>query len=235
MKKSLKTVFLGVGAASLIAVMASANPYGYETTSYNESFSGDRSNDTVKETRDVAAFTKIHIKGAIKLLVNGGEDQSLDVEVDEDFVDHLITKVIDGTLVIDMTKKGKKKHWNGPKVEVKISMQTLESIELDGAMDAAFTNLNGSDLNVDINGAGNLEIEGTCGTLTVHLSGAGNVEAEDFKCKNADLKLSGVGNIEAYATESANVRLAGLGNIDVYGSPKNVHKKKGGFGSIDIH
>lgn len=231
MNKIVKAGLIGVAALGLMAAMTTDRPDN-EKSSHSYEWT-ESSEDRVTEVREMAEFTKIHIKGAIKLLVKGGEDQNVTVEVDEDFAKRLITEVIDGTLVIDMDSKGKRR-WKGPSVEVAISMQTLEAIELDGAMDAAFTNLSGSDLDVDINGAGNLEIEGTCGTLKVRLSGAGNIEAEDFKCKNVDIRLSGAGNIEAYATESANVHLAGIGNIDVTGSPKEVSKKKGGFGNIDI-
>lgn len=226
MNKKITAGIIGVAALGL---MTAAN-----AASYGESASNGWSVDTVKEERDLATFTRIKVKGAIKLEVTGGKDQSVFVEVDEDFAEQLITTVEDDTLTIDMYSKGKKRRWKGPKIDVKISLQTLEAIELDGAMDGSFKNLNGSDLDVDISGAGNLSIEGTCGTLRVRLSGAGNIEAEDFKCKNAEIKLSGAGNIEAYASEKADVRLAGIGNIDITGSPKDVTKKKGGFGSIDI-
>lgn len=230
MNKNIKTGLIGVAAIALMATaMVSAN-----AASYSESNSSAWSSDTVTQVRDVETFTKIRIKGSVKLEVIGGQDQMLSVEVDEDFAEHLITTVENGTLIIDMDTKGKKKRWKGPKVEVKISMQTLEAIKLDGAMDGAFTNLSGSDLDVSINGAGNLSIEGDCGTLTVRLNGAGNVEAEDLKCKNANIRLSGAGNIEAYATEKAEVRLSGIGNIDITGNPKEISKHKGGFGSIHI-
>ena len=223
----MKTGLIGVAAiAMMTAAVASANANSYTESAWEA--------DTVTQTRDVDAFTKIRIKGSVKLEVTGGEGQNVSIDADDDFVNRIITKVEDGTLIIDMDTKGKKRRWNGSKVAVKISMQKLEALRLDGAMDGAFTNLNGSDLDVTINGAGNLSIEGSCGTLRVRLSGAGNVEAEDFKCKNVDVRLSGAGNIEAYATEKADVRLSGIGNIDITGNPAEVSKRKGGFGSIDI-
>ena len=223
----MKTGLIGVAAiAMMTAAVASANANSYTESAWEA--------DTVTQTRDVDAFTKIRIKGSVKLEVTGGEGQNVSIDADDDFVNRIITKVEDGTLIIDMDTKGKKRRWNGSKVAVKISMQKLEALRLDGAMDGTFTNLNGSDLDVTINGAGNLSIEGSCGTLRVRLSGAGNVEAEDFKCKNVDVRLSGAGNIEAYATEKADVRLSGIGNIDITGNPAEVSKRKGGFGSIDI-
>ncbi len=225
----IKIGLIGVAAIALVATtMASAS-------SYSESKNKIWSPDTITQIRDLEAFTKIHIKGAVKLDVTGGEDQNVAIKIDEDYADYLLTSVEDGTLLIDMETKGKDKRWKGPKIEVTISMQALESLVLDGAMDGKFTNLNGGDLDVSINGAGNLSIEGSCNTLRVRLNGAGNVEAENFKCKNADVRLSGAGNIEAYATEKAEIRLSGIGNIDITGNPKEVSKHKGGFGSIDIH
>lgn len=223
----MKTGIIGVATiAMMTAVMASANAKSYTKGAWEP--------DTVTQTRTVDTFTKIRIKGSVELKVTGGENQNVSVEVEEDFVDRLITKVEDGTLIIDMDSKGKKRHWKGRKVEVIISMQQLEALKLDGAMDGSLTNINGSDLDVTINGAGNLSIDGSCGTFRVRLSGAGNVEAEDFKCKNVDVRLSGAGNIEAYATEKADVRLSGIGNIDITGNPTEISKRKGGFGSIDI-
>ena len=227
----MKTGIIGVAAIAMItAVMASAN-----ANSSSKSAIDAWAADTVTQTRTVDTFTKIRIKGSVKLKVMGGEDQNVSIDADDDVVDRIITEVEDGTLIIDMDSKGKKRRWSGSKVAVTISMQQLEALNLDGAMDGAFTNLNGSDLDVTINGAGNLSIEGSCGTFRVRLSGAGNIEAEDFKCKNVDVRLSGAGNIEAYATEKADVRLSGIGNIDITGNPAEISKRKGGFGSIDIH
>ncbi len=233
MNKTTK-IKAGLITAALAGVMMAAMPSANAEPNLT-GMSTLGSVDTIKQTRDLEAFTKIRIKGGLSLNVVGGKEQSVSIEVDEDFVDQLSTEVEDGTLIIDMKKKGKKNRWRGPKVSVTISMQTLESLRVDGAIDGKLSDLNGSDLDISINGAGNLSIAGTCGTLRVKLSGAGNIEGEDFKCKNAYIKLSGAGNVEAYASEKAEAHLSGIGNIDISGNPKEISKRKGGFGSIDVH
>jgi hypothetical protein len=186
---------------------------------------------------ELSNFNEIRIdEVGLELDVNVGEDFSVEVEGDEELLDHLLMKVRGGKLVI--YKDGGKKVWDhsgnsGP--HVIISMPEFIGLELRGAIDAEIKGVDSDEVEFDIKGAGNIEVEGKCNWLIIDFKGAGNIEAEDLICKEVDIDLKGAGNIEVYASEKVDADIKGMGNIDVYGSPEEVTKSDGWFSNISIH
>lgn len=193
----------------------------------------DDDDDRVVQTRDLTAFTRIEVRGAIDLELTAGESQSVQIEADEDRIEYVTTKVSGDTLIIDMEDRGKR-FWNDSNVDVTINMQTLRAIDVHGAVDGDFENIDSDELLIDIRGAADVDIEGTCGTLTIDMKGAADIEAEDLKCENVEVGVKGAGSASVYASESIDADVAGVASISVYGNPKNVKKNSGGFASISI-
>jgi len=190
--------------------------------------------DDVSEERSIAAFTKILIKGGIELDVTAGKDQKLVVETEEDYLERVLTYVEGDTLVIDMEDKRRRKFWDDVDVDITIHMPTLEGIEVRGAVDGDVRNLDADKLMVEIKGAADLNLEGTCTTLTLDIKGAGDIDADDLKCKVVDVDVKGAGSASVYASDEIEANVRGVGSIDVYGKPKTIYKKVGGIGSISI-
>lgn len=189
--------------------------------------------DRITQTRDLATFTRIEIRGAIDLELKAGEEQSVSIKADEDRIEFVTTKVSGDTLIIDMEDKGKR-FWNDSDVDVTINMQSLRAIDVHGAVDGDFENINSEELLIDIRGAADVDIEGTCGTLTIDMRGAANIDADDLECKNVGIDVKGAGAASVYASESIDADVAGVASVSVYGNPKNVKKHSGGFASISI-
>jgi len=114
-------------------------------------------------------------------------------------------------------------------------MPSFTGFELRGAVDASIKCVDSDEVEFDLKGAGNIEVEGRCRWLIVDLKGAGNVEADDLICEEVDVTLKGAGNIEVHASKRVDADIDGLGNIDVYGSPEEVKKDDGWLSHISIH
>ena len=190
---------------------------------------------TVK--RDLRGFDKIRIdEVGIEIDVMVGEDYSIEIEGEEEIVDHLLMRVRGEKLVI--YKDGDKKIWDragtdNPKVT--ITMPKFTGLDLRGAVDADIKGVDSEEVEFDLKGAGNIEVEGKCGWLILDFKGAGNIEAEDLHCRQVEVDLKGAGNIEIFASEKVDADISGMGSIEVYGNPGEVTKSDGWFSNITIH
>ncbi len=213
----------GLAAASLVAASL-----------FSTSGNAITRDDDVTETRDVETFTKIIVKGAVEIDVTAGKRQSVEVNTDEDFIDKVETYVKNGTLYIDMSEKQRRGFWNNVEIDIKINVENLEGIEVRGAIDGEFHDINADNFDIEIKGAADFEIDGKCGSLNLDVKGAGDIDARDFKCENVEVDVRGAGSASVYAKKEINADVSGVGSISVYGSPENVRKRVGGIGSIDI-
>ena len=238
--KQIRTVIFGAAIVGLVAASALGSNViddGFKGPNINYNSNHDFDDwdekDLVAQSRTLDKFTDIKVLGALQIKVTGG-DQSVSVSTKEGQHEKVKTWVEGTTLYIDTTDD-KKRHVKNMPVRMEITMNDLSGIDVEGAIDGRFEGITADDFWVEVEGASNMRLVGTCGSIKIRMAGASNIEADDLKCKNADIRLEGVGNIEAYASERVNARLEGMGNIDVSGGASDVTKNKDGFGAIDIH
>lgn len=193
--------------------------------------------DDISIKHDLEDFDQIRLDNVgIQLDVSVGEDFSIEVSGEEDLVETLLLKVRGDKLVIyrdDGHKVWDRRGNDSP--FVKITMPSFTGFDLRGAVDANIRGVDSDEVEFDLKGAGNIEVEGKCRWLILDLRGAGNVEAEDLICEEVDVNLKGAGNIEVHASEKVNAEINGMGNIDVYGNPNEVEKNDGWLSHISIH
>ncbi len=210
--------------ASMIAITA-----GFSLMGVAIAQAGD-----VTESRDHSSFERIIIDDAgvgIDVIVGG--DFSVTVRGSEKWVDRITTTVDHDALVI--SRKEKKTVNFGSDNRIIITMPSFTGLEVEGAVDADISGVDGEKLDFEIDGAGNIEIKGKCGRLKVDINGAGNFEGRDLKCEDVRIKINGAGNVKAYGSKSADLEINGFGNIDLYGKPKEINKDKSWFSNITIH
>lgn len=225
-----------LGRKTLAAFLAAgiAASVGYSVAGSATMAHDDERKGRASEDRDVFGFTKIEVRGAIDLELTAGKDFSVRVESRASRLEDVITEIDGDTLVIDMDDKGRHNFWNNTNVEVTITMPELKELEVLGAVDGELRDIKSEDLSIDIRGAADVDIEGTCGTLTLDVRGAGDIDADDLKCENVEVDVKGAGSATVFASESIDANVAGVASISVYGDPKDVRKHSGGLSSISI-
>ena len=87
-------------------------------------------------------------------------------------------------------------------------------------------------LNFEISGAGEGQLNGQVDRLRLSVSGKGKIGAEQLRTGTADVSISGVGNASLWAVDKLHVRISGAGHVDYWGDPA-VSKSISGFGSVD--
>ncbi len=182
------------------------------------------------ETRDVPEFSRIVIEGAMDINVSVGERQEVEVSADRGYLSRVETRVQRDTLYI--TQEGRR--WRGADIEITISVENLTAFIIEGAADVDITGIDSDSFLLEIDGAGDVTLEGTCGDVEIEINGAGDIDAENFKCKSVDITINGAGDADVYASESVRAVLNGVGDITVYGNPSRVRPSIHGLGSFEV-
>jgi Putative auto-transporter adhesin, head GIN domain len=182
------------------------------------------------EVRPVAEFNRIDVQGAVDIYVSVGKEQKVSVSADRDYLSRIETRVSNQTLFVE--QKGR--HWHDADVELEISVKKLDGLVVEGAADGVVKGLNSDTFELRIDGAGDVTLEGTCGSATMEINGAGDITADNFKCKSVKITINGAGDADIYASESVEANLNGVGDITVHGNPSKVRPRIAGLGSFEV-
>ena len=201
------------------------------------------------EERPVGDISEVNLSGTGNLVVTPSDTPGLIITADENLLDYIEAKVSGKTLKL-RTKSGYSLRSTTP-IKYTLLVKRLEKVSVSGAGDATVEGWSGNTLTASVSGAGNMTLRGVvCNALTVRLSGAGSMTASGtarlFKAKvsgagdidatkletaDADVQISGAGDISLWATDKLKARVSGAGDVKYRGSP-SIDKKASGAGSI---
>ncbi|MEG8945480.1 head GIN domain-containing protein [Rosettibacter firmus] len=190
---------------------------------------GIRGNGKLKtEVRDIKDFKNLEISGAYKVNVKHGDESSIKISAEENLLPYIKTQIRDNKLKIYNEKN------LSPRRGILIEIYTKELKELNssGASMIKVSDIKTDKFDVELSGAGNIELNGNCEILIARISGAGNLEAKDLKAYDVYVSVSGAGNAEVYAKNYLNASVSGIGSIKYYGNPKETKTNVSGVGSI---
>ncbi len=182
------------------------------------------------ETRelDLDTFTELELGGAFDINVTIGDEQKVEVTIDDNLWDNLVTDVRRGTLELDWDENCRP----DDDCEVNIVVTELEAMTIKGAGDVAITDFRGERFEFDLYGAGDLVMDGEVDELAINISGAGDIDTRDLIAREVDVTISGAGNAEVHVTESLEGRVSGVGNLTYYGDPEHKRTRVSGIGNI---
>ncbi len=195
----------------------------------------------------VQPFTKIHLEGTFKVILEQGTQPGLRIKTDEGNFKYIDVNSDSQSLGLKITKK----HFDFDELILYISFKDLEELYIEGGISLEtkgyvdlkdfFLHAEGG-ANIEMNlkankvkvvgqGGMKLEFDGIADELDASLSGAAYLNAIDLKTKKTDIKIEGVGAGSVYATDELNARISGVGKIRYKGDPK-VFKNIEGIGLV---
>jgi len=200
-------------------------------------------------TYDVQPFTKIHLEGAYKVVLEQGTHAGLKIKTDENSFGYIDVNSDAETLSLKISKK----HFDFKELTLYITFVDLDKIDIDGGMSLETTgyvalkdfclhvkggasiemNMKANRVNVIGEGGVKFEFDGIADELDASISGAGYIDAIDLKTKKTNIKVEGVGAGSVYATEVLNATIQGVGKIRYKGNPK-VNKNIEGVGLVSM-
>lgn len=192
----------------------------------------------VTENRIVEDFTGVSVSESIILELVQGDDKSVVVQADENFIDNVRTEVIDGVLIVEMTEDCML--WTTKPVVVKVStpkidyIKASESATLKGksviAADVmtikSLTSANvemsllARELYVRSSTSSDVDLMGRSESLDLRASTSSEVDVFKLPVKIADVGVSTSASVEVFASDYLNATAHTSGRINYWGEPE---------------
>jgi len=93
-------------------------------------------------------------------------------------------------------------------------------------------NVNATNVVSKINGSGNVNLKGAAQRHKIEVNGSGNVNAENFPTSNISITVDGSGDCNVFATQALGIKIRGSGNVYYGGSP-DISSDIKGSGSLE--
>jgi hypothetical protein len=204
------------------------------------------------QTRSVGDFHSVEVSGHIDIYARQDSSPSIKIETDEN-LQQLIETIESGGVLHVRERPGFNLRSRFP-IKVYVSSASFKKFEASGACDVFSEGkiTNPSDLDFDLSGSCNVQMELSAPKISVDMSGAGSIKLKgetkefrvqgsgstDVKCidlvaDNVDLDISGAGDAEVYAnvklsgsiSGAASVRYKGTAQTDIHTSGATSVKK----------
>jgi hypothetical protein len=182
-----------------------------------------------EQTRPLAAFSEVSVKGAVNMVVEVGKAQSVQLSGDDKYLNRVETKVVDGKLLITFPKNTNNVSSDS---KILITVPALRAFHVEGAGSAELNNISGDIIDIGFQGAGRLVAKGKVKHLKLYAQGVGDVDTKDLLAQRADVSFEGIGAVKVYASERLDATVQGMGSLNYYGNPKTINKSVEGIGSV---
>lgn len=192
------------------------------------------------EKRNVSGFSEVGFGVAGELIISLGNEYSVVLEGDRDYISEIETIVSGGELRI---KRDKWFDAGNSKVVVRITMPDLEGVSVSGSGRVTVNDpLKGGDLDISISGSGkaflrdvalsdvechisgsgslNIAGSGTIERLEMNISGSGDYVGADTRVGTLEANISGSGSCDCHVTGMIRASISGSGHINYSGNPK---------------
>ncbi len=181
------------------------------------------------DQRQVGHFESIKVTNSVNVNYQDNQDTQVEVTGDANLLPFIKTEVSNGVLTISSTHNYQAQQ----PLTVQIKSNVLKKLIHDGASDVNLIDLKEKSLSITLSGSGSIKAKGNVEQLSASISGSGEVMAKDLLCNQADIQISGSGNVNITAKDLLKAIISGAGEIIYYGNPKKVEPNITGSGSIE--
>jgi hypothetical protein len=205
-----------------------------------------------KEKREISGVKELSVSDPFAVEIRIGNQESLEIEIDEDYMDDVITEVRGGRLFIKMrNQSGRKSYRLRETPRVYLTVKSLKAINASGAVTIKSKDIiKGSRLDIEVSGASVLDLEinvddlylqasgasvltleGRAKVQEVKTSGATTYSAYELESEVADIRVNGAGTAKVNVSQTLDVRAAGASSIRYRGNP-SVNSDTSGASSV---
>ena len=172
----------------------------------------------VMQSRSIASpYQRIRSDIFAEVLITQGPFEDIILEGQQNILDQISIEIINSTLRLELDRCINVEE----AVTIYITLPDIESLVQAGVGDfIAQNDFLLSDLQVDLEGVGDIHLRGAVEMLDIELDpGVGNIRAFDLISDFCNVRLEGVGDVEVYVNEELEVLLSGVGDVYYKGNP----------------
>lgn len=204
------------------------------------------------EDRSVSSFKNVDVSGAAKVFVSQGDQPSVKIEGDENLLQYIEVNQ-EGDKIVVRERPGFNLQPTSD-LKVYVTAPVYNRINASGACDiigqTKIVNPEDLDLQVsgagdiqmeidaprlsaDVSGSGNINLKGQTKDVKLELTGAGHAHCYDLLAENARVDITGAGSAEVYASVKLDADVSGAGNVSYKGNASTVNQNVSGAGSVN--
>lgn len=202
-----------------------------------------------QESTEVDSFASVKLNCAADVYLSQNYfPRTVTVKAQKNIVDLLEFNVVDHQLVIDTRTCFR----SDEAVEVYVNNNIFEALKVNGSGDIhSLTDILGRELNikingsgdvtaevknrllvVDIKGSGDVNLSGTSNRMEVSINGSGDVKAPNMTCESTSVSIQGSGDVFVNAEKYLEASIRGSGDIRYTGFPTDTIFSINGSGTI---
>ncbi len=222
-------------------------------TSCNQVFDGIKGNGNVQtEQRKIAeTFTKISVNRGLEVIVEQGDEVSVEVEADENLLSHITTKVENGTLIVTTDQN----IYSAQSEIIKVKMPVIESLEASGGstlssnetlkgLNLVVKSNSGSEIDATVEfdniisestSGSNISLTGIALKYNSSSSSGSETDAKNLLANEVISESTSGSSSEVHPIISLNAKASSGASIEYDGTPKNISKEENSGGSVSGH
>ncbi|HEY3940711.1 MAG TPA: DUF2807 domain-containing protein [Bryobacteraceae bacterium] len=187
------------------------------------------SGNRITVTRPSSGIAVIRLEVPAILTTSIGNNEAVTIDFDDNLVSLIRVDEENGKLVVSATDQFKSEGG----LHLGVVASALNSLEVLAPAKIAVTGLKGPSFSATTDGAVSLECSGSVTSISVTTTGSG-AAADLFavNAEDAEISITGVGNIKVMATRSLDVTINGVGDVAYKGNPPTINKHVTGVGSV---
>jgi hypothetical protein len=176
--------------------------------------------DRITETREVAPFDRLEVSDDVDVRFVPGEPGLVRVHGGEDVLDRVHTDSSGGILRVDVRDRG---IVIGPDplgdVRVEVSAASLSAVTVEGSGDVTLSGLDAESLELQVEGAADVEASGTVDRLEATIEGAGDADLGELEVRTARVVVQGAADASLNVSDELDVTIEGAGDVTYRGDP----------------
>jgi Putative auto-transporter adhesin, head GIN domain len=176
--------------------------------------------ERITETREVAPFDRLEVSESVDVRVVEGDGRHVRVFAGEKVIDRVVTSSSGGVLRIDVRDRGIV-IGDDPlgDARVEVAAAALEGIAVEGSGDVRLEDLDAQALDLELQGAADLEATGSVDDLTATIEGAGDADLSQLSVRTATVVVQGAADAELNVSDELKVTVQGAGDVSYRGDP----------------
>ena len=176
--------------------------------------------ETTVDPRETGDFTKVEISAPMEAEIHVKEGALATVQLSgyQNLLKEIKTQVVDGRLTIH--QQDESIDFDTDKdIVAEITVGSLDELEINGSGDVNVDgDIKSKDFHLTINGTGNIKIASIMADkMSAEINGAGDLNFEKGRITTADYSISGAGSIKSFGVQCDDVKasIAGAGEIKI--------------------
>lgn len=187
------------------------------------------SGNRVSVDLSLGEFNRLRLATIAKVYIYAGQPQFVTIEIDDNLVDLISTKVVNGTLIID-----KREEYSSDECLVaRVSVPEFDYLSVAGRGHIEIFNLSTKLLTINIKGNATLRAAGQVMEEIVNVDGIGaDLDLFDITAIKGTIAVNGVCNAKVTTTDSLTVSINGVGEVKYRGNPSVINARIKGMGHV---